>query len=476
MPALTMYFLRILQNSAFMALAQSLSIGSQIVRSKIIAATLGAPGIAMLGFMNSYAGNITSISGWGLSTSGVRMMASAENAERPVIASAVACMGRWLSIAAIALAVLTCWPMCKVTFGNGFMFLEFALAGLSAPFLVAGSVFVAMLQVEGDHRSIAIAQSVGAVMGLLLGGLLIFFLGTLGVALAILVAAAIPAFLLWLKARPLLLSHRAAPQRKDILSLARTGGALMLVGWFAQISAYTVRLIIIKETGVESSGYYQAAFSIASTAPLLVLATMANEFFPRIAGVAEEEEARKAAEKQVQATLLIGLPVVAAIICLGRLGLRMLYSQEFEPATPLLSWMGWGAFFRLASWPFGYWLLARGSARQMIAMEFLANFVSVLLTLLLVRFYGLEGAAMSFFWSSLLYVLIMACVVRQRSGGWVAAHVWGAFLMAAAVLAAAQAGTRGPNPYFSGVLPVFIVTALCAAVYWKLIKSAPATE
>jgi hypothetical protein len=109
-------------------------------------------------------------------------------------------------------------------------------------------------------------------------------------------------------------------------------------------------------------------------------------------------------------------------------------------------------------------------------MEFLANFVSVLSALLLVRFYGLEGAAMSFFWSSLLYVLIMACVVRQRSGGWVAAHVWGAFLMAAAVLAAAQAGTMGLNPYFSGALPVFIVTALCAGVYWKLIKSAPAPE
>lgn len=476
MPALTMSFLRILQNSAFMAVAQSLSIGSQIVRSKVIAATLGAPGIAMLGFMNSYAGNITSISGWGLSSSGVRMMASAESGERPAIASAVITFGRWLSFAGIALAILTCWPMCQVTFGTGSLFFEFALVGLAAPFLVMGSVFVAMLQVEGDVRSIAIAQSVGAIAGLLVGGLLIFFLGTLGVALAILVAAALPTGFLWLKARPLLHSNRIAPLREDIVRLARTGGALMLVGWFAQISAYSVRLIIIKETGVESSGYYQAAFSIASTAPLLVLATMANEFFPRIASVADEEEARKAAEKQVHATLLIGLPVIAAIVCLGRLGLRLLYSQEFEPATPLLSWMGWGAFFRLASWPFGYWLLARGSARQMVAMEFLANFVSVLFTLLLVRLYGLEGAAMGFFWSSVAYLFIMACVVRQRSGGWVAAHVLGAFLMAAAVLAAAQAGTTGPDTYFSGVLPVIVVSALCAGVYWKLIKSAPATE
>jgi O-antigen/teichoic acid export membrane protein len=173
-----------------MAVAQSLSIGSQIVRSKIIAATLGAPGIAMLGFMNSYAGNITSISGWGLSSSGVRMMASAESGDRPAIASAVITFGRWLSFVGIALAVLTCWPMCQVTFGTGSLFFEFAVVGLAAPFLVMGSVFVAMLQVEGDFRSIAIAQSVGAITGLLLGGLLIFFLGTLGVALAILVAAA----------------------------------------------------------------------------------------------------------------------------------------------------------------------------------------------------------------------------------------------------------------------------------------------
>lgn len=460
-----MPYLRILKNSAFMAAAQSLSVVSQIVRSKIIAATLGASGIGVLGILNSFAGNVASVSGWGLSTSGARMIASTEAHERPLIICAVVSMGRYLSIAGVALAVLACWPMSWATFKSSSFACELAVAGLSAPFLVASGVFTAMLQAEGDIKSIATAQSIGAIVGLLLGVALIFFAGMMGVAVGILVAAAMPALFLWAKARPLLRTCESSVRREDIRRLVRMGGALMLVGWLAQISAYLVRLIIIREAGLEASGFYQAAFSIASTMPMFVLASMGSDFFPRVAAAGDEREALKVAEHQVIATLLIGLPVIAAILCLGRICLRILYSQEFEPAAQLLSWMGWGAFFRLVSWPFGYWLLARGTGRQMIGMESAANACSVALPLLLMPIYGLEGAAMGFVGSSFFYLLAMVFYVQNKSGVWLNFGVWALFFATSGMLAAAQASIRASEGYFQGAVPVLLVTAICIWAY-----------
>jgi PST family polysaccharide transporter len=470
-----MPFLRILKNGALMAAAQSLSIVSQIVRSKLIAETLGAQGIGMLGIMNSFAGNVSSVSGWGLSTSAARLMA-ADAQQKPLIAGAVIKLGRWLSIAGVALAVLTCLPMSQVTFGSGNLALELALSGLAAPFLVASGVFAAILQVEGDVRSIALAQSVGVLAGLAIGLLVIFLAGTPGIAIAIIAAAAMPAMFLWFRARPLIKAYRSDFRRDDIMRLLRMGGAMMMVGWLAQLSAYLVRLIIIKQTGLESSGYYQAAFSIASTAPLFVLAAMGNEYFPRIAAARDEQEAREAAEHQVRAALLIGLPFIVAIVCLGRMSLRILYSQEFEPATGLLSWMGWGALCRLVSWPFGYWLLARGTGRQMVILELIANASSVLVPLLLIPIYGVEGAAIGFCVSSLLYLLIMAYVVRQRSGEWPAARVWNAFFLSAVALGLSQMSLAGSKGYFMGIAPVLAITALCAYIYRLCIKETASAE
>lgn len=466
-----MPYLRILKNSAFMASAQSLSIVSQIVRSKIIAWTLGAPGIGILGIMNSFAGNVATVSGWGLSTSGARMIAVADKQQKPSIISAVIIFGRYLSLVGILLAILTCLPMSRVTFGSSLYAYELALVGLSAPFLVASGVFTAILQAEGDIKSIAIGQSIGAIVGLVLGVALILFFGMMGVAAAILVAAAMPTLFLWLKARPLLRTFQNTVRREDITRLIRMGGALMLVGWLAQLSAYLVRLIIIKDAGLEASGHYQAAFSIASTMPMFILASMGSDFFPRIAGARDEQEAREVAENQVRATLLIGLPVIASIICLGRICLRILYSQEFEPATHLLSWMGWGAFCRLVSWPFGYWLLARGTGRHMVIMELIANVSSVILPLLLMPAYGIEGAAMGFLGSAVLYLLIMVFYVRMRSGSWLGVQVTALSLIASGILAVAQMSTKASDAYFKGVVPVLLITLICIFAYHRHIKA-----
>lgn len=108
-------FARILRSSALMGGAQVVSLAAGFVRAKVVAMVFGASGIGLIGVLNSFSGNISSFVAWGLSASGVRVIAGASEAERPVRVSAVRYLGRWLSWLGLAVALILFWPMGRVT-------------------------------------------------------------------------------------------------------------------------------------------------------------------------------------------------------------------------------------------------------------------------------------------------------------------------------------------------------------------------
>lgn len=148
---------------------------------------------------------------------------------------------------------------------------------------------------------------------------------------------------------------------EDVKPLIRLGGALMIVGLSSQISAYVIRLLIIRHEGLEAAGYYQAAFAVAGSLPGFVFMAMSTDFLPRIAAARDEIEAQHLTENQIRAGLLLALPFIVALLTMGKLCIRLLYASTFDATLPLLSWMVWGVFLRLISWPMGHWMLARGS-------------------------------------------------------------------------------------------------------------------
>ena len=73
--------------------AQVISLGAGFIRAKVVAIVFGASGIGLIGVLNAFNGNISSFVGWGLATSGVRVIAGATEAERPAKISAVQHLG-----------------------------------------------------------------------------------------------------------------------------------------------------------------------------------------------------------------------------------------------------------------------------------------------------------------------------------------------------------------------------------------------
>ena len=468
-----MSFARILRSSALMGGAQVVVLAAAFVRAKVIAVILGASGVGLIGIFNAFSGNVASFAGWGLGTSGVRLIAGAPDEQKPAKVAAVRRLGWMLSLLGLGLALLLVWPVGSATFDSSQYAVEMAIVGCAVPCVIAASAWSAILQASGKVASLAKVQIAGAVAGLLLGLPSIWLWGTLGIALSILFAAAVPAFVLWRAAKA---ECRSSPElsarSEDLGRLVKLGGALMMVSWLGQLSAYLVRLAIVRQEGLDAAGYYQAAFAISGSLPGFVFAAMGADFLPRVAAAKDEEEARQITERQIKAGILLGLPLVMALLTLGKPCIRLLYATDFDAAIPLLTWMTWGVFLRLITWPIGFWLLARGSSRQVVGFEALGAVIAIVLPMALLPRFGLVSASAAFAIAAAIYGVAIGLAFRRKTGAWFSRvlHVWA--IVAALVLATGQYWTFTQSGEYAGFLPVIAAGAACALLYLKEMRKA----
>ncbi len=466
-----MAFARILRSSALMGGASVATLVAGFVRSKVIAWVAGPAGVGLMGICTGFSGNVSTFAGWGLGTSGVRAIAGAEESARPGKIAAVRALGRLLAWLGAALTLLLFWPVGWLTFASPDYMLDLLIGGLAAPLVIATAMWTAILQAHGRLKQLACTQVATAVGALAVGLPLIAGLGLHGIAPSLLVAAAIPAFFTWRQARALVPPSVIPAERAEVALLVRLGGALMLVGLLSQVAAYAVRLLLIREQGLAAAGNYQAALSIAGSLPGFVFAAMGTDFFPRVAAARNEAEAKSLVEKQIQAGLLLALPLLALLLVMGRLCIHFLYKDDpqFDGAIEVLGWMIWGVFLRVVSWPMGFWLLARGSSFAVVLVEGIAALTMGILPWFFVAHYGLAGAGMAFFAGYLAYLVLMLGISRRRAGVWLDRFTLLISLAGAGALGLAKLAAAGLGGGWYGLIPVGAIALVCGGIYVRVL-------
>ena len=82
----------------------------------------------------------------------------------------------------------------------------------------------------------------------------------------------------------------------------------------------------------------------------------------------------------------------------------------------MLRWQVLGILLRVASWPMGYLLLAKGKARLYFWTELSYNLVHAALVWACVQVWGLPGTGIAFFGLYIYYCGLMWIVTRRLSG------------------------------------------------------------
>lgn len=454
--------------------AQVVTLATALVRSKLIAALTGPAGIGLMGVFNAFNSNLVNIAGWGVSTSVVRTVAGAAEAERGRKVAAAKKFGLWLSCSGVLLLLVSVLPVGYLTFTSQKYALELFIAGLAVPCMIATSMWSALLQAGGHVRTMASTQAVASVVGLVVGLPFIYFFGSIGIAVSILLVALVAALMTWRAAS----RHGPAAQDRhnqaDIAELVRFGLALQVGNVIAAIAVYLFRVLILRshgsdlQAGLADAGFFQAAFIVASTMPGVIFSANSSDFYPRVAAAKDEAEARHITEKQIQASLLLGMPILMGLMTMGSLAVRLLYAKGFEPAVPMLEWFIWGSFCNLLGWPLGFWVVARRSKRMVALFQSLVGVGMVILAFVLIPDNGAMGASIAQFGAGLLHAFTLLSMIRYFSGEWLSFRTVVSFAgCMIALLLGKFSMSMAPSVYW-GIAPTLITAAISAYIYFRV--------
>lgn len=413
---------RILRSSAIIGGASAINVVISIVKVKVLAVLLGPAGVGVMGLYQNIMRATSTLAGCGIGTSGVRQLAASAGE-----ASTLATVRRTLWLANVILGLIgmgTLWllrkPVAQLVFGGTTHSSAVGWLGLGVLLsLVAGSQ-TALLQGLRRIGDLARVNIISAILGAAVGVLLVYFLREEGVLWFVLSAPAVSSLVAGHYAARL--PRPQAPHDWQSISqqwgaMLKLGAPLMAAGLLTLMTQLAARSIILRELGLDATGYFQAAWAISMTYIGLVLGAMSTDYFPRLtAFINDRAQARNLVNEQAEMALLLAAPVLLAMITLAPWVIHLLYAASFTPATDLLRWQVLGDIFKVSTWPMGFILLAQGRGGMFMGTQLTWN-VAYLGTIVLgIQDWGLDIAGVGFWIACLINYGVNTMVASKFIG------------------------------------------------------------
>ena len=466
-----MSFARILRSSALMGGASGVTLLSALIRNKLIAILLGPAGLGVFGILSQYAGMMSQIFGLGAGSTVVRHVADADVEHRLQRESEVRSFTWKISAIGAIVAAALALPACYWSFDGPENLHLMTIAGLAAPLLIVAGAWSAVMQARKQIGDLAKVQVISAIIGIIVSAPLVWFFGAIGAATSIVVVAGLPSLVIYLMRRS---PANCGPASDDgTRKLLRLGVAMLGMIAVTQLSLYATRILIVSYAGVEHAGYYQAALATAGSIPNFIFVAMGVDYFPRVAAARDEDEILGLTNGQIQAGILMALPLFAGLILFGRQLLTLLYSADFAPAENVQGWMIWGVACRLVSWPIGYWLMAKASAKEIFVIEGAGAAMAPLLTLALLPQFGFSAVGIAYFSQAVLYGALVLWFMYYKTGRVISSVSAVAAVVALTFLGVAQWLVLGGAATPARLAFFVFVSAATLVTYFKISTDKP---
>ena len=413
---------QIFKSSAIIGGASVINIVIGIVKVKVLAVLLGPAGVGLMGLYQNIMGMASTLAGCGIGNSGVRQLAaSAGEAETLAIVRRTL----WLSNLILGLAGMTIlWllrePVAQWVFGDATHVSEVGWLGLGVLLsLIAGSQ-TALLQGLRRIGDLARISIISAFFSAIVGISLVYWQGQAGVVWFVLAAPAISALVASYYAARLPRPQTARDWQaisQQWQAMLKLGIPFMAAGLLTLATQLAARSIILRELGLDASGYFQAAWAISMTYIGFVLGAMATDYYPRLTeAINDHPRARKLVNEQTEMALLLAGPALLAMITLAFWVIHLLYAASFAPATDVLRWQLLGNILKVASWPMGFILLAMGRGGIFITIEFIWNATYLGAIAMGIQEWGLVIAGAGFWFAYLVYFVVLAWIAARLIG------------------------------------------------------------
>jgi len=434
----------ILKSSALFAGSSGLITGIGVVRNKALAVFLGPVGYGLFGVFGSLVSLVQCIAGLGVSSSGVRQIAHvASTGSERQIASTVTVLRRvsiLLGLLGAAMLIGLSRPIAVLTFGGPQHTAAICFLAAAVFLQIISNGQAALIRGLRRIRDLATINVLGTLFGTIVAISVVYVFRDNGVVLAIVGNALTGLAVSWWFSRKVRIGAKGltfADSRSQVASLLKLGMALMASGLMTLGMAYLVRLMLLRMTGSEATGYYQSAWTLGGLYVGFILEAMVADYYPRLTAHAENNHAcNRLANEQTLVGLLLAGPGVLATITMAPILIKVFYSVQFLTAVGVLRWLCLGTTLQVITWPMSYILIAKGKQGLFFGTELAWGAVSLVLSWSCIKWCGLAGAGMAFVGSYLFYGIMLFTILKRLTGfQWFWMNVRTGFLFLGAISA-----------------------------------------
>jgi len=423
---------QILKSSALIGGSSAINMVFSVIRTKAMALLLGTSGFGVLGTYTSIADLTRCIAGLGITGSGVRQIAeSVGSGDEERIACTVRTLRRvalFSGALGALLLVLLSKPIAIFTF-DGDSSRVGAVALLAVVAFLGDISGAQMALVQGMRRIADLARIniLGALYGTVFSIVIVHFWKEQGLVPSLVCVSFMAVLTSWWYARKIKIKAVQVSMFKawqEASELVKLGSAFMVGSLATYACAVLVRAILIRQIGTDAAGHYQAAWTLGGFYIGFVLQAMGADFYPRLAGVANNHaECNRLVNEQTEVGLLIAGPGLLATLTFAPLAIVVFTSAKFAPAAEILRWICLGMLLQVITWPMGFIVMAKGKQKIFFWTELISNSGYAGLVWLCVHFFGLLGSGIAFFLLYVFHSVAVYFIARHLTGfSWSAAN------------------------------------------------------
>lgn len=408
------------RQALFWSVIQStLRLGLSFVSIKVTAVYLGAPGLAIIGQLSSFAGLVQGGIANAVQTGVTKLTAESEgdNKRQLLVWCTAFRLALLLSILSAIGVMAAAWPIAAWLFDTHDYWPVVVLAGPCLALGIMGVVFGGMLNGLKRIREQALVTIFTTLAGSALFIPLAYRFGVWGglVGTALSVASMFFASLFFLSRERLL----------NAQSLGRywnAGVAREIVRFYPMLLAHSavspfslilVRNILTSALGMHTAGFWQAAWRVSDMYTLVLMTALSLYLMPHLSSIAREDEfARELFGITLKAVLFTAVAAMG-IYVLRDVMIAIVFTREFLPVKDLLAWQLVGDMFKMASWPLRMALVIKLRARWYIALEVATPLLHAGFTFVLLPYLQGNAATLGYALAYLITDLLLLVALRD---------------------------------------------------------------
>ena len=411
---------------------QGLNVLIGLVRNKFVALLLGPGGMGLVSLFNTTVQLISQATHLGISFSAVRHISEyydADNTEK--VAHYVKVVRGWCLLTAL-LGMLVCIVLgpflSSTTFSWGNHTLHFILLAPAIGMIAITGGETAILKGQRKLGALALVQIVAALASLVISIPIYYFFWQAGIVpVIVLMAFVTMCATMWFSLRlfPLQFGGTYGILGEG-MEMVRLGVAFTLAAVIGTAAEMLIRSYLNVVGDLDVLGLYNAGYMLTITYAGMVFSAMETDYYPRLSAVQHDIQAtNETVNRQMEVSLLLVSPMLAALIIALPVVVPLLFSQEFLPVVGMAQVAALAMYMKVLTLPVAYITLARGYSLSYLFLETSYFVVFVILIFFGYRYWGLFGTGVAITLAHVFEYLLVNGYAYKKYGYRSAATVYG---------------------------------------------------